>query len=319
MNPEQLQHIEQQLAAVTDPQLRLQHMLQLLTFYDDNDFVKCWVMADEANELAQLTNDRYAIAKSNEHAASALWKLAEHTKSIHRYEMALDNYLSIGHLHGAARCYCGIGIVCGSLEDYRMALDYFEEGLSAARRAGKDELAATIIGNIGHVYFKFGHYREAMDCFQRAFEFQEGNENYHAMANMLGGQAGVHVYRAEYERGLDLIEKAIKFNRQVKHLRGEAVLLMNRGITLQKMGRHKAARTQLHEALDFCKGIKLHTVEYEVYKNLHHLYQAMGQEAEAEECLKKYMEGQKEEKREAVKRRTEQFRQRQLLKGESLD
>lgn len=306
--------MERSLEEAKDDAERLEILLQLLKHHNNDDFVEGWKRADEALELSEKLNDRAANARTRESFANILWKLAEYSQSIEYFEQALDKYLGLGDLYGVARCYSGMGIISGTMEQYRVALDHFDEGLSAARRAGNHHLAATITGNIGHVYFNLGRYQDAMSCFQHGLEFYSESNDMEGTANMLGGMAGVHVFQGEFSKGLELVRRALVLHRQAKHKRGVATSMMNIGISLHRMGKSEQAKAELKSALNYSRSIGLKFMEYEILKHLSQVCSDLGEEEQSSEYLRLYMDGQKEQNQLNVKRKNEQFRQRQMIR-----
>lgn len=306
--------LESSLEETRDDAEKLEILLKMILLLKDEDLVEGWRCASDALSLAEKLGDRNGVAHALEGLANILWKLAEFSQSISSFEQALDKYLSMGDLYGVARCYCGMGIISGSMEQYRTSLEYFEEGLSAARRSDNRHLAATITGNIGHVYFNLGRYNDAMECFQHGLDFYTEVGEAQGTANMLGGMAGIYVFQGEYSKGLELVRRALVLHKQEKHKRGIAISLMNIGIALQKMGKLENARTELKSALNYSRSIGFKMSEYEVLKHLSQVCSELGEDEASNEYLRLYMDGQKEENQENVKRKNDQFRQRQLIR-----
>jgi tetratricopeptide (TPR) repeat protein len=311
---ENLRELELRLEQSGTDAERLTALLELGDILVNTDFVEGWKLSSEAIDLATKLKDRQALAHAHEINGNSLWKLAEFTAAMENLEIALDKYLGLGDLFGVSRCYCGLGVIVGSMEHYTTALDYFEEGLSAARRADRPQMAATITGNIGHVYFQIGRYKEAMECFQHGLEFYKGVSNHHGSGNMLSGMAGIKVYLGEYDEGIELTRRALALHKKAKHQRGIGVTMMNLGIALHKKGKLETAKTELKSALNYARSIDLKMTEHDILKNLSELCSDMGHEDEANEYLRAYIDSQKEEKKQSVARKAEQFRQRQSIR-----
>ncbi len=309
-----IEELERSLKDASTDTERLEALLGLLLAHKDDDFVEGWKFGTEAVELANLLNDRNALASAHEGLANVLWKLAEYSQSVAHFEQALDKYLGLGDLYAVARCYCGMGIISGALQEYRTALDYFEDGLSASKRADRHHLAATITGNIGHVYFNLGRYKDAMDCFQHGLDFYQETKEGQGEANMLGGMAGVYVYQGEYDKGMELVRRSLEIHKTANHRRGIAVAMMNIGSTFHRMGKFDKAKTELKSALNYASSINLKMIEYEILKSLSEVCSDLGDEQQASEYLRLYMDGQKEDKALSVKRKNEQFKQRQMIR-----
>ena len=307
-------NLDLKLEEAEDSKQRLAAMLELLLVYKNENFVEGWKVGNDALNLATELDNREGVAAANEGLANVLWKLAEFSTSIEHFEKALDQYLGLGDLHGAARCYCGMGIISGSLEEYRTSIEYFEEGLSAARRSNRHQLAATITSNIGHVNFNLGRYDEAMKCFNYSLAFYGEIDETQGIANVYGGMAGVHIYLGEYDKGLDLVKKSITLHKKAGHARGIAVSMMNLGNAYQRKGKLELAKTEFKSALNYTRSINLKMIEYDILKELSAVCSNLGQEEESAAYLKLYMDGQNEEKKRSVKRKNEQFKQRQMIR-----
>ena len=227
----------------------------------------------------------------------------------------MEIYTSLNDLHGVAKCYCGMGIICGSMEEYQAALEYFSNGLENSKAAKRLELSATLTGNIGHVYFNFGQYQKAMDFFHEALSFYDKLNLERGAANMYGGIAGVHVYLGEFQLGLEMVQKAHDLHKKLGDDHGTAVSLMNLGIAQHKMGNLGEAETSLHKALDFCRSISLKSLEQQVIERLILLYQDLSNANQIQVYKDLFAEGMREEKRKSVIRKNEELKQRAKLQA----
>jgi tetratricopeptide (TPR) repeat protein len=97
------------------------------------------------------------------------------------------------------------------------------------KKADKMQMAATITGNIGHIYLNLGRYKDALDCYEHTYEFQKSNGNKQGAADMLSGMAGVYVFQGEYDKGLELARRCVELCKAANYQRGVAVGIMNVG------------------------------------------------------------------------------------------
>lgn len=305
MNQQKIHFLEQALVSSETPNARLKAILNLMDALSKQDYPRCKTLSGQAIELAQKLKDRSSMAKANEGAGQAMWKMAEFSQAMKHYEVALDGFLGVGDLYGVARCYCGLGIICGVLEQYEVSLEYFEEGLSASQRADKPKLSATLVGNIGHVYFKLDQLDKAFAQFEQGLDYYIEFDDKHGAANMLGGMAGVHVYEGEFEKGIDLVEQSLKLHREAGHHRGVAVALMNLGLAHQKKGSLQKALNYLLEAMKYASKRHLKTVEFDLHKNLSQLYAEMENDKKSSEHLETYLALEKERHADEVRKRSE--------------
>jgi len=119
---ENIGQLELALKEAKQPKGRLDILLKLIKALSDKDIVRCEAWANEAIELAEELGGRLALARSREGLGMALWKLAEYTASMEKYDLALDAFLALGDHYGMAKCYIGKGIICGTLTEYKTAI-----------------------------------------------------------------------------------------------------------------------------------------------------------------------------------------------------
>jgi tetratricopeptide (TPR) repeat protein len=298
--------LEKQLKRATSEKEKLSALLDLAFHHVNEDFIDGWRFGQEALELSKVMIDDRSEAMAHEAIAGCLWKLTDYVDAIDHYEKALDINIANGDWYRVAKCYCGIGIIHGINEDFVHALDCFEQALKSAKQAGKLKLAATVTGNIGHVYMKTGKYEEALSCYKHTKSFHEENGFKQGAADMLSGMAGVAVLQGDYQRGLELARRALEAFKAIRHERGIAVGIMNVGEAQQRMGQLEESKKTLIKALNYSRSINLLMTESEVLKKLSQVCAELNQTEESAKYLDLYMASESEEKKEALRKRTEQ-------------
>lgn len=310
-----VENLENVLKQASSPKEEMDALLALSDYHTDHELVDGWNYGKRALRVAETLNDRDKISRANELIAMSLRKLTEYPEALTHFELALDSYLSSGDLYGVARCYCGMGIVCGSMEEYRTSLEYFEESLSACRRAKKDNLAATVVGNIGHCHFQLGRYKDAEQCFQHAISYYNDKNSDVPQANMIGGLAGVYVHTGEFDKGLASLEQAKQLYTKVDDEHGLSVAMMNEGLTYQKMGNLVRAKGALIQALAFARSVQFTMTELDCLKYLAEVCTQLNQEEEAQKYLAEYLNSENEERIAEANLKAEQIKKRQFLRS----
>lgn len=308
--------LEDQLKKATSDAEKIEALLELAFYHTNHDFIEGWRYGQKALELSRIMLEKESEAKAHEAIAGCLWKLTDYAVSMEHYEQALDIYLSKANLYRASKCYCGMGIIHGINEDYQLALECFEEGLLAAKKADQLNFAATITGNIGHVYLKVGRYEDAMDCYRFSKDFQEENGFKQGAADMLLGMAGVAVLQGDYDKGLELARRALEAFKAVKHERGISVGIMNVGEAQRRMGQLEEAKQTFLKALNYARSINLLMVESEVLKKLSQVCTELKDHEGSSKYLELYLASESEEKKEALRKRTEQSDRFRRVQGD---
>lgn len=298
--------LEKQLKLASSDKEKLDLLIALASHHKDDDFIDGWRYGQEALELASSLRAKESECRAHEVIAGCLWKLADYSKAMEHYETALDGFLGLADYYRMSKCYCGIGIIHGINENHQKAIENFDEGLACAKKANKAEMAATITGNIGHIYFKMGRYDDAMGCYEYSLNHHKNDGSEEGVANMLSGMAGIHVFKGEYDKGLELERRAVEICRAADYQRGIAVGFMNIGEALRRMNKLEDAKDSLKKALNYSRSINLTMLEADVLKKLSEVCGELGEDEEASTYLKRYIATEQEEKKEALKRRTEQ-------------
>lgn len=294
---------------------KIRILLELSQLNKDADPNRAWEYAAKAHRMALRVNDKISIASASEALANCLWRLSEYEEGIEKYLEALDTYFECADLNGVARCYCGMGIISGVVEDFYAAMDYFEQALTVAKRDNQHARAATIVGNIGHILFKLKQSEKAIQRFNYALKFFEDNDDKEGIANMLVAIAGVHVYNGKPFDALRMLTRAKDIQMRLNHNRGLVNTLMNIGISLRLMGQYEESKWRLEDSLSKAKAANLHSLEQEILTNLIGVCTELGDEECADKYMKYYLSRQFEEQKQSAKTAGGFSRKLTLLEG----
>jgi CHAT domain-containing protein/Tfp pilus assembly protein PilF len=127
------------------------------------------------------------------------------------------------------------------------ARQVYEQALENARQAfGAGSLqAATLMGNLGVLYFEMGRYAKAELLLQRGLEIREKDlgKDHPSLALSLGNLAQVHQARGRYEKAEGLLQRALRIqeSRLRKNHPDLILTLNNLAVLYQAMGRHERA------------------------------------------------------------------------------
>ncbi|MBW2569657.1 MAG: CHAT domain-containing protein [Deltaproteobacteria bacterium] len=148
--------------------------------------------------------------------AERLWELGEKAYDAGRYSEAHAYYeKSLSKCAGDLECVAansnGIGAVYEALDDDERAFKYYKDALTAARKINNRDLIATNLFNVGAIY----------------------NQTFN-----------------QYEKALTLFEESSRIFRELKDRESLAIVLFNRGKTLNSLGRYENALSVFNESLE---------------------------------------------------------------------
>jgi tetratricopeptide (TPR) repeat protein len=122
-----------------------------------------------ALELAEKLDYKKGIGESYRVIGVGNYYLNESKKSIDAYLNALDNFQQINDLRGEGKVLNNIGNLY-RLNDYDLALEYFQRALAIAQKLSDDKLRATIYINIGDVYARKKFFSQALNYDNQSYK-----------------------------------------------------------------------------------------------------------------------------------------------------
>ncbi len=317
MQKERVAELEVLLLTQLEAKARINVLLNLNEALGSTDFLRSLLVCQEALELAESTDDMALLAEVLRRLGNAQWKSGDNEGAQETYARCLVIYDELGDFDGLSNSYCGLGIVHGTLKDSANALDFFEKGAAAAKRAGNDVMLAHNLGNIGHIYANIEDYITALKYFAKALGIDRelGEEGKQGVSNMLGAIAGVMVFQGEYDGAIDKLEEALLIDEELGNTRGTAVTLMNLGITYRKAGKFPEAISYLNRALAYAEKIHFGSILPQMHEQIAETYEIIGDAEEALSHLRKYNEFQLVEKRLSIQRKLQEIKSVRSISG----
>lgn len=278
---------------------RVKALIELNDIVKFNDYSRSVEVCREAINLAVKLGEKQLEADAHSDLANSLWKMGEMVSSQNHYQQAIRISRQISYTMGMVDAYCGLGIVHGSMDDHANALEYFEKSAKLAEESDNDIMLAYNLGNIGQVYRAMKEHVTALRYFARALAIgrELGEEGLFGVSNMLGAIAGIMVLQEEYEGAVVKLEESVEIDKRIGNLRGNAVTLLNLGITHHEWGKHAEAITYLNRALSLSAKINFRIQVPMVHQHLSKVYEAIGETEDAIHHLHKFQEFRKEETR----------------------
>jgi tetratricopeptide (TPR) repeat protein len=317
MQKERVAELEVLLLSELDVKARIKALLALNEALGSSDFLRALMVCQEALQLAESADDKVLLAGALRKLGDVQWKSGDNESAQGSYARCLVIYDELGDFDGLSNSYCGLGIVHGTLKDSANALDFFEKGAAAAKRAGNDVMLAHNLGNIGHIYANIEDYITALKYFAKALGIDRelGDEGKQGVSNMLGAIAGVMVFQGEYEGAIEKLEESLKIDEELGNRRGTAVTLMNLGITYRKAGKFAEAISYFNRALAFAEKIHFGSVLPQMHEQIAETYEAIGDREEAMYHIRKYNEFQVVEKRLNIQRKLQEIKASKSISG----
>jgi DNA-binding NarL/FixJ family response regulator len=173
---------------------------------------------------------------------------ADPTEAVRLATSALRRASRLRYTKGVARSHLRAGQGHWQLGEHALALEQFEQGLIASRRARDRATQAMCINGLGVTYDRLGNYESALACFERFIDLSLSNKDLRAfvMATVNIGHVLERTEQLEeaaqrYRSALDTVGEQVVV--------GLSMLWMNFGVCLSMLGRHDESARQFNRAL----------------------------------------------------------------------
>jgi len=187
--------------------------------------------------------------------AERLWELGEKAYNAGKYHEALPYYhKSLSQCAGNLECVAsnlnGIGAVYEALDDDRKAFKYYEDALTAARKANNRDLIATNLFNTGAIYHRtFNQYEKALSLFEESLRLFRALNDRKSGAIVLFNMGKSLNSLGRYDRALSVLNESLRINRELKDQQGMAGSLNVIGNVYANLGQYDKPLAYYQEAL----------------------------------------------------------------------
>ena len=246
---DQLQTLEDRLAAATTPQEKVTALNNLASYWVDKN-------PQRGRELAQSA---IALAQADPHSDgyfNALLTLSRTNQRIGDFPQALQNALegftiadTLASLPKKAEALERLGAIYDYLGNYSDSLRYNLQALKLVQ-GWQDRVAeARILNTIGILYNRTGNYQQELTTYQRALQLAQTNKDRRTEAVLHNNIAMAYCALQEYDLALENARRCLVLARQVEVRLLEVIVLCTLADIYQGMGDDASAQTYLEEGL----------------------------------------------------------------------
>lgn len=254
---------------------------------------------DKDQAAAQLAFDEAGKLMSQQTAAAK-------RSAIEKYQMALPIFQAADNTYRRAMTLLSIGIACFSLNDYRKALEYFNETLALSIKIGDQRLEAGTETYLGGTLEILGDVSKALEHQQQALKLARARGPRIAEGNALSNIGKIYNDLADWPKALEYYSEALPVFKSLNLTQNEAITLNNIGIAYYESGEQQKALDYLQQSLPLLRSVKNRNAEAYTLLNIGRAYRRLG---DFEKALASYSQAQ------AIQRETGN----QAQAGETLD
>lgn len=164
------------------------------------------------------------------------------------YEQSLAVTVAQDDKREQATMLTNIGTVWWSLGDPRKALEYYERALPLREQVGDRRGEAYTLSNIGSAWMALGDNQKALDYYERALPLRQEVGDRSGEAATLAAMGVSYAALGDQQKALDYYERALPLRQQVGDIYGEAVTRSNMARVLWDQERRDEAIVHMRTA-----------------------------------------------------------------------
>jgi tetratricopeptide (TPR) repeat protein len=229
-------------------------LLELYNYYEDNDIEKAKITIDKAFEISK----------------------------------------SINKLSLTARVYLQKGNYCINIGDFDSAIVFYNKALKSREEISNEEVLDGIYNNLGVVYQKKGNYSKALENFLIALENQEKKTDSLLISKTFLNIGLVYSNLKDYKKSMLYYKKSLEIRRKINDQKGIALLYNNMAIVNYYTEDYDNVRSYFKKAYDIYLQLGLKRQQAMALSNLSEIYNLLGQNDMALKYYYKNLEVDKE-------------------------
>lgn len=236
--------------------------------------------------------------------AERIWELGEKSYNAGKYPEALSYYnkslsLCASNQECMASNLNGIGAVYEALDDDKKAFTYYQNALTAARKANNRDLIATNLFNTGAIYYRtFHQYERALGLFEESLTLFRALNDPKSAAIVLFNMGKALKSLGRNERALSVFNESLRMNRQAKNEQAVAGILNLIGNVYDSLGQYDKPLTYYQEALRINRRLN---IQNEVATSLRNIGDAYCNLMERDKAIPYYQEALDIQKRNKLR------------------
>ncbi|MBN2384548.1 tetratricopeptide repeat protein [bacterium] len=248
-----------------------------------------WPLARETLNLAFESAERINNTQLRAEVCAALGDLL---RMMGEYQPSLDLLLRARNLFGQADSESGvrltlgkIGLIYYHLGDYNLAMDHYEQWLSAAQAAGDLKSVAQAHGNMGLIYWHLADYQKAEQCYQAQLEIAHNFNDDIDILIATGNMGSLFLERKEFDRARDCFQQCALLAEKSGDKRYISHIVANMGILAYQTGNYQKAMQYYQRQLAIAEELNDKNAMNQAVGNIGVIHLETGNYTQALECF----------------------------------
>ncbi|MBB4036935.1 AraC-like DNA-binding protein [Dysgonomonas hofstadii] len=217
---------------------------------NSGDYTQTIYYAHILDSIARIANDEAGRMYAYIYLGQAMMMNGEELESKHYMDKSLKLAMELSNDSALASVYNGLGLYASNVEmDYYRSINYFFQGIEAAKRSSHERLYSILLCNISGIYYLKGDtegLKYALECYNLGHEKGDAYLIYCGSTN----SAYMFFLLGDYDEALKYIKEA-EFITEKNNFHDKTNLYNLYGNILFKSGDNKAAIEAYNKALEF--------------------------------------------------------------------
>jgi signal transduction histidine kinase/tetratricopeptide (TPR) repeat protein len=226
-------------------------------YYDNFQYDKAKLLLTKSLNLEPSKNLKFT-AKSNYLLGSIERILGNYYTALTYVELALGQYLTLGHQSGRINAISRLGQLYSQIGNQKLAIKYQHDALELALQGDDDRKKTKVLQRMGALYKNLREYTKAIEFLEQAKALTQENDHIVENGNILLTLGMIYKNKDDIDKALKLFISSYKISKSQNDIRLKLNSLNSIGNIYKREGRYNEALTNFREAYKIADEINLY-------------------------------------------------------------
>ncbi len=223
---------------------------------------------DSSLKIFEKIKDTTGITFVKNNLAVVHMRRGDYVKAVELYHKNLEYAQKQNNLENMLLAYNNLGIVFFDWKKYDEALESYNNALEVLNRKGEEDRKGSVYNNIGEIYREKGELSLAKRYFEKSLEINNKYGKKRSILISISNLGEIYFQQKDYEKALEHFKKALAISYQIPDNYNIAIMNVDVGKTLTKLGKPAEAEEYLNKGVEVAKSLGLKNILIDAYKAL---------------------------------------------------
>jgi tetratricopeptide (TPR) repeat protein len=223
---------------------------------------------DSSLAIFEKLKDTTGITFVKNNLAVVNMRRGNYVKAVELYQKNLEYAQKQNNFENMLLAYNNLGIVFYDWQKYDEALENYNKALEVLNLKGEEDRKGSVYNNIGEIYRKKGELSQAKKYFEKSLEINSKYGKKRSILISISNLGEIYFQQKKYEKALENFKKALAISYQIPDNYNVAIMNVDVGKTLNKLGKPGQAGRYLQEGIKVAQTLGLKNILIDAYKAL---------------------------------------------------